>query len=105
MQHLARLAGRACVVYNFSDQSEATDLLGGLRPVRTQEAQKRAFICPLGDRMEPPSGALFCRKGNRGKEKEVLHCIVSDGYLFLRLSSLVFFFLLNNTLVRARIDQ
>lgn len=59
IQHIANLVGQKLTVVNLSQQSEASDLLGGLKPVTT-----RSLILPLVDKFNALFEDTFSSKRN-----------------------------------------
>ena len=63
VQHLAARTGRTLVVHNLSEQSDASELIGGYRPV-----QLRHVLAPLAARFE----AAFCKTFSRVRNAALL---------------------------------
>ena len=59
VQHVANLVGQVLTVINLSQQSEAADLLGGLKPVTT-----RSLILPVVDKFNTLFDDTFSAKRN-----------------------------------------
>jgi midasin len=59
VQHLARLVGRRLVVLNMSQQTDATELMGGFKPVDV-----RSLVLPLKARFLALFSRTFSRKAN-----------------------------------------
>ena len=63
VQYLAKSTGRQLLVHNLSEQSDASELVGGFRPV-----QLRHVFTPLAARFE----TAFCRTFSRAKNAALL---------------------------------
>ena len=59
VQHIAALVGQKLTVINLSQQSEATDLIGGLKPVTT-----RSLVLPLVETFNPLFDDTFSASRN-----------------------------------------
>ncbi|KAJ2771065.1 AAA ATPase midasin, partial [Coemansia linderi] len=82
VQHLATLAGRPLAVFNLSQQSDSSDLLGGFRPVD---------ISLIALRLRETFDALFARTFSKDKNAEFLEKVrVAHGKKDWRRLALLF---------------
>ncbi|KAJ2862548.1 AAA ATPase midasin [Coemansia aciculifera] len=82
VQHLATLAGRPLAVFNLSQQSDSSDLLGGFRPVD---------ISLIALRLREAFDALFARTFSKDKNAEFLEKVrVAHGKKDWRRLALLF---------------
>ncbi|KAJ2828371.1 AAA ATPase midasin, partial [Coemansia sp. 'formosensis'] len=82
VQHLATLAGRSLAVFNLSQQSDSSDLLGGFRPVD---------ISLIALRLRESFDALFARTFSKDKNAEFLEKVrVAHGKKDWRRLALLF---------------
>ncbi|KEF59451.1 uncharacterized protein A1O9_04295 [Exophiala aquamarina CBS 119918] len=81
VQHIASLVGQKLTVVNLSQQSEASDLLGGLKPVTT-----RSLILPLVDKFNALFEDTFSTKRNEKFQLAISKAVAKQNWL--RLSTL-----------------
>ncbi|KAF2456546.1 hypothetical protein BDY21DRAFT_53522 [Lineolata rhizophorae] len=73
VQHVAELLGKRLAVFNLSQQSESSDLLGGFKPVTP-----RSLVTPMQDEFDQLFGSTFSARRNE-KFREVLGKCLASG--------------------------
>ena len=80
VQHLARAVHQKLTVINLSQQSESSDLLGGLRPITT-----RSLALPLVDTFNDLFGDTFSAERNQIFQSSVARCVAKQNWRRLLL--------------------